>query len=316
MSNYNKHIILGSGGAISKFLVNELKINNENIKLASRSGKSWENSPAVRTDLLNREETFAAVEESSIVYLLAGIKYKTSEWEVQWPKIMQNTIDACIAKGAKLIFFDNVYPYGKVEGVMSEETSLNPCSKKGEIRARLDEKILDEIKRKNLNAIIARAADFYGPYSENSSIPVILVFNNLLKGKSAYWLVNSRSKHSFTYTGDCGKALYLLAKTDSAFNQVWHMPTAKPALTGEEFISLAAKSLNVKPKFTILNKWMVKLLGIFNWQIKELYEMLYQNEFDYIFDSSKFEKEFKFKPTSYHDGILETADYLKGNTNK
>ena len=31
---------------------------------------------------------------------------------------------------AKLIFFDNVYMYGKVNGIMTEETAFNPCSKK------------------------------------------------------------------------------------------------------------------------------------------------------------------------------------------
>ena len=306
-----KHIILGAGGAISNALAKELKLNNENIKLVSRSGKSFENIPSVKTDLTKPQEVLDVVEYSSVVYLLAGIQYKTSAWQEQWPKIMQNTIDACKAKNAGLIFFDNVYPYGKVDGVMNEETPINPCSKKGEIRAKLDENLLNEIKFKNLNGIIARAADFYGPYSENTSIPLILVFKNLLNGKKAQWLVNSKTKHSFTFTGDCGKALYLLAKNDSAFNQVWHMPTANPALTGEEFVSLVAQGLNVKSGTTILKKWMIKLIGIFNWQIKELYEMLYQNEFDYVFDSSKFEKQFNFKPTSYSDGITETIKYLE-----
>ena len=54
-----------------------------------------------------------------------------------WPRIMTNTIEACKRAGAKLIFFDNVYMYGKVSGPMTEETPFNPCSKKGEIRAKI-----------------------------------------------------------------------------------------------------------------------------------------------------------------------------------
>jgi nucleoside-diphosphate-sugar epimerase len=43
--------------------------------------------------------------------------------------------------------------------------------------------------------------------------------------------------------------------------------------------------------------------------MKELGEMLYQNEFPYEFDSSKFEKAFQFKPTSYEEGIRQTAEW-------
>jgi hypothetical protein len=48
--------------------------------------------------------------------------------------------------------------------------------------------------------------------------------------------------------------------------------------------------------------------------IGNAYEMLYQNEFDYIFDSSKFEQYFQFDPTSYSLGIAETISFLKSGT--
>jgi nucleoside-diphosphate-sugar epimerase len=35
--------------------------------------------------------------------------------------------------------------------------------------------------------------------------------------------------------------------------------------------------------------------------------MYYQYDHNYIFDSSKFEKAFNFKPTSYEDGIKELS---------
>jgi nucleoside-diphosphate-sugar epimerase len=56
---------------------------------------------------------------------------------------------------------------------------------------------------------------------------------------------------------------------------------------------------------------MVQMLGLFNKVIKESYEMLYQNEFDYLFDSTKFEKAFNYKPISYEEGIIETVKDMK-----
>jgi hypothetical protein len=65
--------------------------------------------------------------------------------------------------------------YGKVDGKMTESTSYNPCSKKGEVRAKIAVILEDEMKKGNLQAIIARAAELYGPYSVRTSILYVLV---------------------------------------------------------------------------------------------------------------------------------------------
>lgn len=98
-----------------------------------------------------------------MVYLTAGLKYDSKVWEEQWPRVMRNVIDACARHGSKLVFFDNVYPYGRVDGAMTEGTPYNPCSRKGEVRARIATTLLEAIRRGELQAMIVRAADFYGP---------------------------------------------------------------------------------------------------------------------------------------------------------
>lgn len=310
MENKTKHILLGAGGSIGNTLANELLANNEHVKLVSRSRNKLNNAESAKANLTIFNEVKDSIEENSIVYLLAGLQYNIKIWKEQWPIIMKNTVEACKSKNARLIFFDNVYSYGKVDGSMTERTPFNPSSKKGEVRAKLNEYLLNEMGNKNITAMITRAADFYGPYSEKGSIPYNLIFKNLANGKRAQCLANVKTKHSYTYTNDCGKALYLLSKTDSAFNQTWHMPTANPALTSQDFIKIVAQKLGVKPGYFVLTKWMVKLTGIFDGVVREIYEMLYQNEFDYIFDSSKFGKHFNFKPTPYEKGIEETINHF------
>jgi nucleoside-diphosphate-sugar epimerase len=306
-----KHIILGAGGAIGNVLAEELLARNEDVKLVGRGSHSRQGAESQQADLTKLGDITRAVEESSIVYLLAGLQYKYSIWQEQWPAIMQNTISACKTRNAKLIFFDNVYMYGKVDGVMTEETPFSPCSKKGEVRARIAGMLMSEIKAGNINGIIARSADFYGPFTEKSSVPFFLVIQKLAQDKKAQWLVNAKARHSFTYTGDCGKALYFLATTEDAANQVWHLPTTNPAITGEELIRIAAESLGKKPTYSVLSKWMIRMAGLINETIRESYEMLYQNEYDYIFDSTKFEKRFGFRPTPYRTGIKETINHFK-----
>jgi len=76
-------------------------------------------------------------------------------------------------------------------------------------------------------------------------------------------------------------------------------------------IEFAAKEIGVTPKFSVLPKVAVKVAGLFSKTIKETVEMLYQNEFPYIFDSSKFNNHYNYTPKSYNDGIKETIEFLK-----
>ena len=55
---------------------------------------------------------------------------------------------------------------------------------------------------------------------------------------------------------------------------------------------------------------MMLLFGLFNKPVAELVEMYYQYDHDYIFDSTKFEKTFNFKPTSYEEGIKVMSETL------
>jgi hypothetical protein len=95
-----------------------------------------------------------------VVNLLVGLKYDVKVWRELWPRVIYNSIEACKRAKAKLIFFDNVYMYGKVTGRMTEETPFNPCSKKGEIRAQIATTLLNEFKTGNLQGLIVRSADF------------------------------------------------------------------------------------------------------------------------------------------------------------
>ena len=53
------------------------------------------------------------------------------------------------------------------------------------------------------------------------------------------------------------------------------------------------------------------MAGMFNTTIRESVEMLYQSEFDYYFDSTKFNEFFQYTPVSYQEGIRETIQFLK-----
>ncbi|MCU1259610.1 MAG: hypothetical protein JWO80_2495 [Bryobacterales bacterium] len=300
--------ILGAGGAIGNELAKVLTARNERIRLVSRNPKASTGSvETLAADLSQLDDTVKAVSGSDVAFLLVGLKYDLKLWRELWPRIMRNSIEAAERANARLIFFDNVYMYGKVDGAMTEETPFRPCSRKGEIRAEIATMLLNEIKAGNLTALIARSADFYGP-GARTGIPNVLVFDKLAKGQKPAWLSNDSVKHSFTFTPDAARSLVQLMDSETSWNQTWHVPTAPNPPTGKEFIALAAKECGTTPKHRVFTRPMLKVAGWFNTTVRELYEMLYQYEFEYIFDSSKFARAFHSQPTSYAEGIRKTAE--------
>jgi nucleoside-diphosphate-sugar epimerase len=299
--------ILGSGGIIGNHLAKSLPSYTNSVRLVSRNPKTVTGKEELfSADLTSAGQVMQAVKGSEIVYLTAGLQYNIKTWQEQWPRLMQNVIIACKEYGSKLVFFDNVYMYGKVAGPMTEETPYNPCSRKGEVRARIATMILDEVAKGSLTALIARAADFYGPETYNSFLNM-MVFENLKKGKSAQLMISKNLKHSFTYTPDAGKATALLGNTPSAYDQTWHLPTDSNTLTTQQFVEIAASELKIKAKITVLPRLMIQLAGLFNPIIKESVEMLYQYDSDYIFNSDKFDKAFTFNKILYSEGIRNSV---------
>ncbi|MGE5432329.1 MAG: NAD-dependent epimerase/dehydratase family protein [Syntrophomonadaceae bacterium] len=295
--------ILGAGGAIGIPLAKELPRFTDKVRLVGRNPKKVNPADELfQADLTNQTQVMEAVKGSQVTYLTAGLKYDTKVWQKEWPEVMNNVIAACIEHNSKLVFLDNVYMYGLVKGWMTEETPFNPISHKGEIRARIASNLIDAYKKKEITAAILRAADFYGP-DNRGSVLNMLVLDRMKTGKKANWLANAQALHTFTYTPDAAKAMALIGNTPDAYNQTWHAPTDMNALTGEGYIKIAADFMKTNPKYTVFKKWQMQLAGIFNPVIRESLEMLYQNEYDYLFNSSKFESRFKFKPISYRDGI-------------
>lgn len=298
-------VILGAGGAIGKELAINLKTYTDCVRLFGRNPEKVNmDDELVKGDLLNADDVIKAVSGCNVAYLVAGIQYKAEVWELQWPVIMNNTINACKKAGARLVFFDNMYMYNPQKiGHMTEDNEIAPMSRKGKVRALIAGMVNNEFGKGELDALIARAADFYGPGIRNSLFSEVIV-NNLRKGKKANWFVSVDKLHNFTYTPDAAKATAFLGNTAEAFNQIWHLPSSE-AFTGKQWIEMVANELNVKPGIQVASKTILRIMGLFNPIMKEFIEMAYQYDRDYFFDSSKFEKTFGIGATPAMEAVKQ-----------
>jgi nucleoside-diphosphate-sugar epimerase len=304
------HAILGANGVIGRELAQSLARFNEPVRQVSRSPQKVNASDeVVAADLLDAAATARAVAGSDVAYLVAGLPYRTNVWREQWPRVMRNVIDACKRHRVKLVFFDNVYAYGRVAGVMTEDTPFHPVSGKGEARAAIANMLLDEMRGGALQAMIVRSADFYGPGAVQSLTDAVVI-KRIKAGKTPQWVGNRKATHTFTFTPDAGHALAMLARTPDAYGQTWHAPTSKEPMSGETFARLACELAGRPYKLQVAPRWMLRLLGLFHSDLRESAEMMYQFEHDYRFDSSKIEAAFGLTATPYREGIHRTMTLL------
>jgi nucleoside-diphosphate-sugar epimerase len=305
------HTILGSGGAIGTELARALPGFKQNVRLVSRTPrKVSETDELFPASLLDAAQVDRAVQGSAVCYLTAGLEYKTSVWQSQWPVLMKNVIDACGRHGAKLVFFDNVYAIGRDNVRHITETSpISPTSKKGEVRAALNRMILEAVEKGNVQAIIARSPDFFSDHKATSMM-MITVYDNMVKGKKAQWFGSAEVIHSMGYAPDLAMGTAILGNTPEAFNKIWNLPVDKETLTGRQWVEVFAGMLKKKPGVQVYPAWSVRALGLFVPILKEMHEMLYQFDRDYFFDSGKFMKTFGYTPKTNREAVRETLKRL------
>jgi nucleoside-diphosphate-sugar epimerase len=299
-----RQTIIGGNGTIGKMVAAELHKMNIPVRIASRNPKPVNQDDEIFTmDVLNEQSTENSIKGSSVVYLILGLPYKSKIWLNEFPKAVENVIKACKKEGAKLVYFDNVYMYGFVDGWMNETTPNRPSSVKGKARQIAADLILDAVKKMEIDAMICRSADFYGDYPAFDVIKQIA--EKLKKGKSAQLLISADKKHSLTYIPDAAKAVAYLGQQTEAYNQIWHLPTDPNPLIGKELVELVAEVLQVKPRYSVIPKGILNFISIFNSTMKELLKLSYQWEKDYLFSSKKIEETYGLKATTYKNGITE-----------
>jgi nucleoside-diphosphate-sugar epimerase len=165
--------------------------------------------------------------------------------------------------------------------------------------------LMDEVRRGELQALIVRAADFYGP-GATLSLTHATVFERLKAQKTPQWVGDPQKLHTFTYTPDAGQSVAVLGNTPTAFGQTWHALTSPEPITGEGFVRMACDLAGRPYKLQVAPRWMLRLMGLFVSVLRENMEMLYQFEHDYRFDSSKIAQTFDLTATSYSKGISDT----------
>lgn len=299
--------VLGAGGQIADELARELHRSfTHGIRLVSRNPRAVNpTDELVAADLMDAEATAAAVAGSEIVYLTVGLPIDSALWEQRFPVMMANTIAACERHGAKLVFFDNTYMYPRTATPQTEDTAFAPVGRKATVRAALAEHLLTEMAAGRIDALIARAPEFYGP-GRTQSLTNTAVFQRIRDGKRPIVPLSAHTKRSLIWTPDASRAMALLGNTPDAFGQTWHLPIDPDRPTHAGLVALASEVTGRRIRYAVLPAWAFRLAARANPSVRESLELLPRYAVGNIFDSSKFAARFPdFPVTTYRDGVTE-----------
>lgn len=299
------HTILGANGQIAVELAKELAQSyTTELRLVSRNPRKVNDTDTVMSaDLLDTEQTRAAVAGSEIVYFTAGLPANTKMWEAQFPTMLRNALDAARAAGAKFAYFDNTYMYPQDNRVQHEDTPFAPVGRKGKVRAAMTTMTLEEMARGDIPVLIGRAPEFYGP-GRTQGFTNSLIIDRLKAGETPRVPVRDDKLRTLIWTPDASRALALLGNTSEAYGQSWHLPIDQDRLTYRDFVTLAAETFGRPSGYRVVPEWLLRAAGIFDSQAREIRELLPRYRCDNRFDSSKFQSRFPdFHVTSYREGL-------------
>jgi nucleoside-diphosphate-sugar epimerase len=304
------HVVLGATGGAGGALVSELAGRGHRVRAVSRKPAADlpEGVEQLAADAADPAQTRTACQGATVVYHCVQPPYE--RWAAEFPTLTQSIAEAAAGAGARLVYADNLYTYGPVQGPLTEDLPALATTRKGRVRTRMAQRLLAAHRSGTLQVAIARSSDYYGPGGANSVVGDIL-FGAAAKGNRARWLGRLDVPHSLNYLQDVARALATLGARPEAPGEVWHLPAAEP-LTGRAFVALIATALGRPVKVTATSRLALRIAGVFDPGARETTEMLYQWERPFVLDAAKFQRAFgPLEPTPHHQAVATTVAWFR-----
>ena len=306
-------VVLGTG-ALGRAVADELLGRGRRVRLVNRSGRLVAPPPGAllrAADLTDAASAQAACAEAGTVYLCANVPY--TDWREKWPPLAAGILEGAARAGARLVYGDNLYSYGPVDGPLREDLPAAATGTKGRVRAGIAARFLDAHRAGRVRVTIGRASDFYGPWATDSSLLGSRVVPAALAGGIGQVIGDVDQPHTFTFIRDYARGLATLGAREEAFGQLWHVPSAETT-TQRELLRLVWEEAGAGvPRFRAAPGWLVRALGLFSPMMRELAEMLYEWERPYVVDHSKFERAFGAATTPHREAIRETVAWFRAH---
>jgi nucleoside-diphosphate-sugar epimerase len=303
-----ENVVFGSG-PLGLAVARRLTSSGRRVRLVNRSGKADapQGVEVIAADVTDPAAARRVCEGAAIVFHCASGPY--GRWAQTLPPIMNGIIEGAGAAGAKMVYGDNLYMYGPVDGPIREDLPYRPIGPTTRARAEVATTLMNAHAAGTVRATIGRASDFYGPRARQSKVGDG-VFARALAGKPAQALGDPDALHTYTFIDDLAAGLVTLSQRDEALGEIWHIPSAE-TVTTRRFIEMVFEQVQRPTRMQTVPRLMMSILGIFIPPMRAVKETLYQSEGPWVVDHNKFARAFGSRPTPHEAAIAQTLAWFK-----
>lgn len=304
------HVVFGAG-QVGRALAQHLVTRGKAVRVVSRSGTAPAGTEGRSADALDAAAARTAATGASHIYNVLNAPYSAVQWAATFPRLQDNLIAAAGASDAKLVVLENIYMLGRPDGApLTEQTPVRPASRKGEVRARLTEALFAAHAAGRAQVVSGRASHFVGPGVTQSTIGEVF-FKAARKGGKVPVFGNLEARHSFSYVPDVAAGLAALgAAGDNVLGRAWMLPTLEAVPVRDVYArTLAAMGTGAFVKR--VPSFMMRPLSWFIPILRELIEMRYEWESDYVVDSSAIRQHLGVIATPLEDALAATGRWAR-----
>ncbi|WP_433798516.1 NAD-dependent epimerase/dehydratase family protein [Actinomycetospora sp. CA-084318] len=301
------HVVVGASGGIGRAVVAELARRGLPVRAVSRRDPQVPGAESVAADATDATAMRRVCVDATAVYHCVNPPF--ASWRSAFPDATRALLAAAGAAGARLVFADDTWMYGRVDAPMREDTPARPVAEKGVLRAWLAEMVLAAHARGEVETVIGRAPELWGPGVE--SLLGAWLFAAAACGGTARWPGDPDLPMTAGYAPDVGAALVDLALApDGASGRVWHTPVPPPS-TGREFVAHLAAAAGRPVRLGRITPAMVAALRLVSPVAREGAQLLYQFDQPFLVDDSAFRAVFPTTATPWEEGIAATLAWYR-----
>lgn len=292
--------ILGAGGGLGRNVVDAAIAAGHEVVALVRDAKRADLPAGVRTvlgDATIADDVARATEGSGAAMYCVNPPLET--WLTTFRPLLDAAIEGVKRGGARLVFPANVWIYGRGgAGPVDEARAASPTSKRGWLRAELEQRIRDA----GIRYALLRLPEFYGP-----SVTTLTArpFRAAMTGKRAVWPGRLDAPIELVYMPDAARAMVELGVGPGCDADVFHLPGAPT--TARAFIEQVYVASGAKPRVSRVPPWVLRVAGVFDGTLRAVADIGHLWTHPILLDGAKYSARFGAIPrTPLADAIVAT----------